>query len=1022
MPARPRRMTVRSCLVVALALCGTAAPALSQKPVREATRQPATAVYDGPLPAASAPEAAARRGTVTLLDEGFESASLPPGWTRSGAPAWAPTTERASSGARSAYPGAAPGPYPNGASTWLIYGPMDLADASSAALDFRVWRDTEASYDYFAFYASTNGTNFSGTQLSGSSGGWVDESLDLSGYVGEPDVWIAFRLTSDGSVQEEGAYVDDVRVQKQTGFPEIVAPAGPLSLSAAPGAAGALSFSLGNTGEADLAWAATAYVEQAGAQQAGARRRAAARAETAEARLLRLQGYGPTDVRPGRRVGSVDAASPGLDALRARAATGSRVPVIVELAEPFTPEPFARERGGAPGQRARIASRQDAALAAVAALDVAAVKRMQTVPYLALHAGAEALEALAASPHVVRIQEDHADAPTLAQSTALVGAPAVWGQGDVGAGQAVAILDTGVEADHPFFGGRVASEACYSTTTSGGGYTSTTACPNGQQSQTGAGAGAACDASISGCDHGTHVAGIAAGDGPAFRGVAPAADIIAVQVFSEFSQAPNCNGACTLSYTSDQMLGLERVYALRNTLSIASVNMSLGGGSYTSACDADSRKAVIDNLLAAGIATAIASGNSSYTDAVGAPACISTAVSVGSTRDAGPADAVSSFSNSSADVDLLAPGQVIESAVVGGGYGLKNGTSMAAPHVAGAFALLRSVSPGSSIADLLAALQDEGVAVTDARNGLTLPRIQLAAAAASLGWLSVAPASGVVAPGGSVTLTATADAAGLALGTYAGTVTLQSNDAARPAVVIPASFLVGGVEVAVTLWLEGAYDGALAGGQGAMRADLATAGLVPLQQPFADPVFDGSRLEHEGTEALAAVPPDAVDWVLIELRSGASTVAARRAALLHADGAVTDPGGGPLRLDVPAGSYHVAAYHRNHVPSMTAAPVALGAGPAAVDFGAAAPYDGGAGGVATLAGRRQALYRGDVNADGLVTALDFNAYSAASGGLGTGYVSGDLNLDGLVTALDFNAYSAASAALVATGVPEPTGD
>ena len=111
----------------------------------------------------------------------------------------------------------------------------------------------------------------------------------------------------------------------------------------------------------------------------------------------------------------------------------------------------------------------------------------------------------------------------------------------------------------------------------------------------------------------------------------------------------SCAGAgedpCTKSFTSDQIKGLERVLALSATLKIASVNMSLGGGKSTTDCDTDARKAVIDNLRAAGIATVIASGNDGFSDGVSFPACISSAVTVGSTTKA---DAVSGFSNSSA--------------------------------------------------------------------------------------------------------------------------------------------------------------------------------------------------------------------------------------------------------------------------------------------------------------------------------------------------------------------------------------
>lgn len=361
-----------------------------------------------------------------------------------------------------------------------------------------------------------------------------------------------------------------------------------------------------------------------------------------------------------------------------------------------------------------------------------------SVPYVALEVDAETLVYLSKLEIVSNIQEDLPVPAALASSTPVIGAPTVWESGYSGSGWAVAVLDTGVQWDHAFFGGagasRVVSEACYSSTVPG---TAATLCPNGTDSQTTGHAAdpttAAClDGGDNLCTHGSHVAGIAAGDGPAYDGVAPEADIIGIQIFSRFDSESNCGvgqAPCVLTYTSDQMDGLQRVYNLRSTYQIASVNMSLGGGVNTVHCDGDARKAIIDNLLSVGIATIIATGNDGYTNAIGAPACISTAVAVGATTDA---DTVASFSNSNNLVDLLAPGVSIDSSIPPSTYANFQGTSMATPHVAGAWALIKSAVPGATPAQILAALTGTGVLVTDTRNSVTKPRIQVDAAAANL--------------------------------------------------------------------------------------------------------------------------------------------------------------------------------------------------------------------------------------------------------------------------------------------------
>ena len=450
---------------------------------------------------------------------------------------------------------------------------------------------------------------------------------------------------------------------------------------------------------------------------------------TQSAKRFHLKGQ-TTSADAGRSMAMIQV----FDGLREKALSQGAVRVIVGLRVNFEPEGNLRKASDISQQRSNISSAQDELLRKVPGIHADSLKRFEFIPYIAFETNALGIDQLRASEDVVSITEDVALPPTLAESVQLVGAPAAWSSGFSGNGQVVAVLDTGVDKAHPFLAGKVVSEACFSTSSFN--QSSSSVCPGGVQQSTSSGSGVHC--TISGCDHGTHVAGIAAGKGTTFSGVARDANIIAIQVFSRFDSFQACSNAgfppCVLSFVSDQIRGLERVFALRTSFNIASVNMSLGGGQFSSNCDSEPQKAIIDNLRSANIATVIASGNSSFKSALGSPACISTAISVGSTEDgsAGTVDTVSSFSNSATFLSLLAPGNLIRSSIPGGGFRNLPGTSMAAPHVAGAWAVLKSKQPSATVTQVYHALRDTGRPTTDI-NGITKPRIRVDQAVNALG-------------------------------------------------------------------------------------------------------------------------------------------------------------------------------------------------------------------------------------------------------------------------------------------------
>jgi len=363
-------------------------------------------------------------------------------------------------------------------------------------------------------------------------------------------------------------------------------------------------------------------------------------------------------------------------------------------------------------------------------IDIQTAHKFKYTPYISARVDKNNLGKLFASPLVKSIYEDKIDLLSLSNSVPVIGADSAHTLGFTGQGKTVAILDTGVDKIHPMLVDKVVSEACYTQNDPPNSF----GCPNGMESQLGDGAAIPC--TVAGCDHGTHVTGIAAGkefDG--LVGIAPDANIIAIQVFTSLFSEDDCgigNAPCIGAFHSDQIKAMERVYDLRNDFHIASVNLSLGSGLFVESCDSDPRKQIIDMLRSVGIATIAASGNNGFPIAMHAPACISSAISVGATTNSDQIW-ISGLrgSNTASFLDLLAPGRFIQSAVPGGGFGVKSGTSMATAHVTGAWAILKQLDPYASVDQILSALEDSGKLIVDTRpsnagqEDVIKPRIQV---------------------------------------------------------------------------------------------------------------------------------------------------------------------------------------------------------------------------------------------------------------------------------------------------------
>jgi subtilisin family serine protease len=432
-------------------------------------------------------------------------------------------------------------------------------------------------------------------------------------------------------------------------------------------------------------------------------------------------------------------------------ANGERVRVIVELDAALDAQAALAGPDSAQAQMAALAALQDrvmrdtfglgvdearSASAALDATDAVSAEQALPGPYLshayryapamALTLTGAQIEALSGHEGVVRIYKDGLNSTVMDESLVQIGADVLHGVGFDGEGTVVAVLDSGVDHSHAMFDGAIVASACFSSNDPFAG--SISRCPSGESVEIGPWAAHTGKGTWRPDDHGTHVAGTVMGrpvtayiDGQdrVLRGVAPAATLMAVNVFMD-AGSPNGPNA----YDSDIIAGLEWVFDNRvitfqggDTDPVVAANMSLGGGASYDYCNEAPHTPIISLLREAGVASVIATGNNGYTDLVSRPGCIEPAISVGAVdRD----DVIAPFSNSGFAVDMLAPGVDIRSAVIqgdGDGPSVRafSGTSMATPHVAGSIALLRQAFPNASVETIERALESTGTLIPDTR-------------------------------------------------------------------------------------------------------------------------------------------------------------------------------------------------------------------------------------------------------------------------------------------------------------------
>ncbi|RPJ32704.1 MAG: M6 family metalloprotease domain-containing protein, partial [Planctomycetaceae bacterium] len=105
--------------------------------------------------------------------------------------------------------------YPPNMFSWMIYGPFNLSNATEADTWFELWREIEPGYDWVFFGVSSDGSSFNGFQWDGTAD-WTFMDVDYNDYVGDDTVWVAWVFSSDGSIQYEGPWVDDILIWRNS--------------------------------------------------------------------------------------------------------------------------------------------------------------------------------------------------------------------------------------------------------------------------------------------------------------------------------------------------------------------------------------------------------------------------------------------------------------------------------------------------------------------------------------------------------------------------------------------------------------------------------------------------------------------------------------------------------------------------------------------------------------------------------------------------------------------------------------
>jgi len=367
--------------------------------------------------------------------------------------------------------------------------------------------------------------------------------------------------------------------------------------------------------------------------------------------------------------------------------------------------------------RALVKQIQDRVLSRMVPGRFSVVYRYRNFPALAGRINAAGLDSLALSPDVAAVGPDGRGSAQLYDSARFVNADEVYDLGYTGKGITVAVLDTGIDTDHPDLSDNIAPGGWHFLLQGG------SQGPGYIEDYNG---------------HGTNVSGIITSGDAYERGVAPDTDILSIKVLYKGT-----------GYLSDWAAGVDHVVSVKDDYeNLCAINMSLESYELYDQCPCDSVNtynlvlgAAIQAAKNAGIVTFACSGNQGDCTHMGSPACLSAATAVAAVyhkdtgrnppmytyqtsygspfadcfdATSGP-DELTCFSNRSVCNDLAAPGRLINSTYIDGGFASYTGTSQATPFCTAIAALMAEKAGSMRLTpdQIVQILKNTGVPTTD---------------------------------------------------------------------------------------------------------------------------------------------------------------------------------------------------------------------------------------------------------------------------------------------------------------------